>query len=116
MIAEDFINHRFADDRSHVFFALTARDLPDNLVIQEVYFSKDSNDQELVIIWALASSSNDDLVRTLSGRPADVLRRQVKKESPAPNDPNSQIVIALRHPHVDDFPILPLKKMKGIGV
>jgi hypothetical protein len=48
--AEDFINHRFANNRSHIFFALTTRDLPNNLIIQEVYFSKDSNNQELVII------------------------------------------------------------------
>jgi hypothetical protein len=99
----------------HIFFALTARDLSDNLVVQKVYFGKDPNDQELVVIWALGGSSNNDPVRTVSRRTADVLWRQVRKEFPTPNDPNSQIAIALHHPGVDDLPILPLK-MKGIGV
>lgn len=116
MKADEFVNHSFADDRSHVLFTLTTRDLSDNLVVQKINFSKDSNDQELVIIRALGGSSNNDLARTLSGRPDDVLRRQVRREFPAPNDPNSQIAIALHHPRVDDPPILPLKKMKEIGV
>jgi hypothetical protein len=33
MNAEDFINHSFADDRSHIVFTLTTRDLSDNLVV-----------------------------------------------------------------------------------
>lgn len=76
MNAKSVINHSFADDRLHIFFTLTARDFSDNLVVQKVYFGKDSNDQELMIIRAVGGPSNNNL-----GSLADALKSQVRKKS-----------------------------------
>lgn len=74
MNAESVINHSFTHDRLHIFFALTARDFSDNLVVQKVYFGKDSNDQELVIIRALGGPSNNNRVGAIFGSLADALK------------------------------------------
>lgn len=113
MNAESVINHSFADDRLHIFFTRTARDFSDDLVVHKVYFGKDSNDQELVIIRALGGPSNSNLVRAIFGSLADALKSQVRKKS-LNLMRNSQIAVALRHSRV--LPFLPSKKMKGRGV
>lgn len=81
MNAESVINHSFADDRLHIFFTLTARDFSDDLVVQKVYFSKYSNDQELVIIRAFGGPSNSNLVSAIFRSLADALKSQVRQKS-----------------------------------
>ncbi|KAF3021338.1 hypothetical protein E8E15_008580 [Penicillium rubens] len=79
MDAESVINHSFADDRLHIFFTRTARDFSDNLVVHKVYFGKDSNDQELVIIQTLGGPSNSNLVRAIFESLADALKSQLRR-------------------------------------
>ena len=110
MNAQSVIDHSLADDRLHISFAATARDLSDNLVIHKVYFRKDSNNQELVVIWALGGFSNNNPVRANFGRLTDILIIEVRKEVPEPNDSNSQIAVVLRYAHADDLHMLPSKK------